>query len=1032
MKKLLLKILFAVGVMIFSAGNAVNAQNAINGASTSAQQTIQPLGFVPDKYRSTVITGLPAGAVVSGLAEPPKAAGDGSFFQIVDLDALQNSELQVNYGQGIIGQQKFFVKAFYDEDVSTIPLDITLDPWVDNGLVRISGFDSGARLLDSQGNEIALTNIGSLLTVELPYNEVDGLMVDVSKSWNNFDLQVKLSSFFEGSPVIKIEYVPIDVAVKLQTYSEERSHYIEPTNDSLLFAQSGSVQFDSNATERDVSIRATNGRYLVVDSNRSENVYASSDRIDSLETFKLIKLQGRNDGYFALQASSGRYLRAYYSNRDHQYGLYANVSFPDYAARFEIIEHDNGEVSFRAIHGDYLGLENGGDSRITARFNSPDDSAKFTLIDRTNTSIPLDIIVNPMIDSGTVRITGFDSGARLLDSQGNEIALTNLGSADLPTISAELPYNEVNGLMVDVSQSTSAFKLQVKLSAYVDSRVAVAFQYAFIDIANFSEAANGERQLLIDGLREEYDVERIANSLIVTKVNRPDEIVRLDMVQVKHIRFHDAIVSSADFSDTIDISEVTDSLGDNLNNVIVIKGVSKGAVINNSVQLAEGVFAVTASDVSNWIDIDYSTVDVEYTENLEITAYTATEEQMAILNGAGRISGYANAEVMAGAGIDATMEFGSDGIRAEVGAYAEARAVVTAGGEIKIDGVVVVSGTVEAESVIITEVEAELAATNTELIVSGSTGAEAKTSTTATVTVTAEFIPGTESSANGTVGTTIYAKVDYTGNLAYGDGQYGFEHEAGAEAGIMVTAEGTSCNSVGGVGGCGTGGVSAGLGVGASAGGVAMYDDGEITFGVSGELALLLGVEFDFTVNIDVNNVADTGKLLGKGIITGADAINSGMITVGEAIGGGFITAGEAIAGGFITAADAIYGGYITVGEAIAKDLIIMDEAIGGGFIATGEAISGGFITVREAIGGGFMTTGEAITEGFITVGEAVDEGFMTPAEAAEGGFITVVDAYGEGTVTQTEAAAAGVSKFGYFVRDNFRKAICRNSLFSC
>ncbi|MCP3665304.1 MAG: hypothetical protein GY696_22870, partial [Gammaproteobacteria bacterium] len=902
MKKLLLKTFCAIGVMIFSAGNAVNAQNAINGASTSAQQTIQPLGFVPDKYRSTVITGLPAGAVVSGLAEPPKAAGDGSFFQIVDLDALQNSELQVNYGQGLIGEQKFFVKAFYEEDVSTIPLDITLDPWVDNGLVRISGFDSGARLLDSQGNEIALTNIDSLLTVELPYNEVDGLMVDVSKSWNNFDLQVKLNSFFEGSPVVKIEDVPIDVAVKLQTYSEERSHYIKPTNDSLLFAQSGSVQFDSNATERDVSIRATNGRYLVVDGSK---VYASSDRIDSLETFKLINLQGRNDGNFALQDSSGKYLSAYSKNqRGFQMGLYADVSFLNYAAQFKIIEHDNGEVSFRAIYGDgyYLGLENGGDSWIRARFNSQDDSAKFTLIDRTNTSTPLDIIVNPKIDNGTVRIAIFDSGARLLDSQGNEITLSDEGSFQLVT----LPYNEVKGLMVDVSQSTSDFTLQVVLNSYLDGRPAGAFQYVFIDSPNFSETANGEKQLLIDGLREEYDVERVSNSLVITKKNRPEKVVRVDMVQVKHIRFSDAIVSSADYYKTIDISQVTDNLIDNPNNIIVIEGVSKGTIINNAIPLGEGAFAIPASDVSNWINIDYSTVHADYSEELTVKAYTVTNEQKAILDGSGRVSGYANAEVMASAGFNTAMEVGPDGLRGEVKAYAEARAVATAGGEVRVDGVGVISGSVEAEAVVYAEVEAKIIVSKNELVTKAAAGTEANVTITADVKVTIDFIPGTESHSTGKVGTTTYAKVEYINEVAYGDGKYGVDSYAEASAGIMVGAEGTSCNSVGGVGGCGTGGVSAGLGVGAGGGGVAMYDNGEITFGASGELALVIGVEFDFTVKIDTNDVADTGKLLGKGVITGVEAVDDFGMDAGVAIRDFGLDVGYALRNRLITGVEAV------------------------------------------------------------------------------------------------------------------------------
>ena len=659
--------------------------------------------------------------------------------------------------------------------------------------------------------------------------------------------------------------------------------------------------------------------------------------------------------------------------------------------------------------------------------------------DQRNTVTPLDIIVNPLLDpNGVVTISGFPEGAALFTRGPNPVDLvTDSGSI-------EIAIKDLKGLMVDVFDLTEGFLVDVVLSTTFDGKPVDASQSVFINVAKFSDAANGDKQLLIDGNRSGYTIERIANSLVVTDKLDSTQVIRVDMVKVKHIRFNDKIVSSRDFVQELDISDfVSAQANDISDSLVVISNVPAGAIVNNAVELGNGAFVIPASEIQdNAVDIDYSLINEEFTAEIAVRAYAGTEAQTEFLKGKGRATGYANAEAFAGLGFESALVVGPDGVSAEARAYAEAGAVATAGGSVVLEGVGSVSAEVSAEAIVKAEVVAQLTATNTEFSQEVGAEVESTASSSASVAIESDIIPGTRTEGEGTVGVTTFAKVGANQEVLFGDGNFGASGEAGAEAGIMATATGYASGSVGGVGGNAEGGVSAGLGVGASAGGTAKFEDGELTIGVSGELALLLGVEFDVELVIDTNEVAETAELIGNGVVTVAEAvedgfidagtaisdfgldageaIGSGLISATDALASGFIDVGSAVGSGFLSGADAVAGGFIDVSSAVGSGLLSGADAVAGGFIDVGSAVGSGLLSGTEAVAGGFIDVGSAIGSGVIDVGTAVSSGFLTGAQAVSGGFIDVGSAIGSGLLSGTEAVAGGLIDVGTAVSSGF------------
>ena len=108
----------------------------------------------------------------------------------------------------------------------------------------------------------------------------------------------------------------------------------------------------------------------------------------------------------------------------------------------------------------------------------------------------------------------------------------------------------------------------------------------------------------------------------------------------------------------------------------------------------------------------------------------------------------------------------------------------------------------------------------------------------------------------GTGTASLYAEVGAEGMVSAGDD--GVAVSGGAYAGIGVGVDGTASVGGGGVTTTVGGGVSEGLIVGAGGSAHGTYQDGVVSFGMSGELAFLIGVQFDFTIEIDIAEFTDS------------------------------------------------------------------------------------------------------------------------------------------------------------------------------
>lgn len=626
--------------------------------------------------------------------------------------------------------------------------------------------------------------------------------------------------------------------------------------------------------------------------------------------------------------------------------------------------------------------------------------------------IPLDIVVNPLLKRN-VRITlsGLPSGVSLIRPDGSEILYTD-GCAVLAK-------EDLTGLSLDINGQYESFQINVTLEGSSDCRGVRAVRTIFVPVSNDMYVANnGDTVIRFDGRRSDFTVKRIGNVLEISSIDDPGMITRVNMIVVDHLRFDDGFVSSRDYTTDIDLSSFLNQPLDP-NTLILVSDLPAGVIPNNSIPVDKGVYAIPVRDIqNNIISLDHSTTCFSVSGGMHISAYVATDAQMEALNGAARISGYANARLYADAGFDAALTVGPDGVRMGARAYIEAGAVATAGGSVTLGNAVTATGTVTAEAYVSAELEAHFQATDEDFTVEAYAGVQANVSLSADGEVRLAAIPGTSAGAGGAVGASAYAYVDGQGGVHYGDGDYGAEGDMNLGAGVSANAAYYAEGQVAGIGMNGGGGVSAGAAVEFGVGGEFGFSDGTLTVGISGEIQLILGVEIDLSFQIDFNEIADTAELIGEGVIDVAEAIGEGFITVAEAIGEGFITGVEAVAQGFITVAEAIGEGFITGVEAVANGLIDVTSAIANGFITGVEAVANGFMDVTtaltngfitgvEAVANGFMDVTTALVDGFISGADAVREGFISIGEAALGGFIDASTAIAEGFVDSVEAFEA-------------------------
>jgi hypothetical protein len=109
---------------------------------------------------------------------------------------------------------------------------------------------------------------------------------------------------------------------------------------------------------------------------------------------------------------------------------------------------------------------------------------------------------------------------------------------------------------------------------------------------------------------------------------------------------------------------------------------------------------------------------------------------------------------------------------------------------------------------------------------------------------------------SGTASEFMYAVAEAKTSI----GDRGVDVALGAEVGVGMGVSGEGSVTLAGITVGAGGGVSSGFQAGFAGGGHATYEDGVVSLGLSGDLALLIGVEFDFNIDIDIGAVIDFGE----------------------------------------------------------------------------------------------------------------------------------------------------------------------------
>lgn len=459
------------------------------------------------------------------------------------------------------------------------------------------------------------------------------------------------------------------------------------------------------------------------------------------------------------------------------------------------------------------------------------------------------------------------------------------------------------------------FTLDVTMNGLIDGQYITASQTRYVPALDIVGTDNRGRVLKVPGRIEDFNVTRIGNNIAVTHITQSIQKFSIKMIDVDYLEFDNGFISTKEYVKYFFVTRVLNQVTDPENTLLIVSNVPESAVVNNAFYLGNGAYGIPVTDIrEQQISLDYMSLGDEISFNLQLSAVTMTQQQSNTLSNQTRISGYQNAEIFARTGANASFIAGSDGISLEARAYVEAGTVATAGGSI--GGL---NGEASAQAGGSSGASVSVLTTDTQSSISAYVGAEVGASTTGTVNVEQPYIPGTEASVEGSVGVTATAYVNARQDVVFdiGNGELAIHGEGGAEFGAFATADGYAFSMIAGVGGGAGGGVSAGPGVSVNGGGYAAYDNGTVSFGASGELALLLGAEFDFDVVIDANAVLDTATFIGRGVITGSEAISGGYIEAAEGIRRGYISAIDAINAGFIEAETAVQEGLISAEQAI-------------------------------------------------------------------------------------------------------------------
>ena len=194
---------------------------------------------VPNDCRTVVVSGLPAGVVISGAAQPPIFGDDGTYFQVVDVDAYKSGQLDLEFSPGFFGKVDLTVTSYSGEidnlqtaesslsfdveadndailfaksgDVNTIPMgetlalnntpiEIIVNPRVENAQIMIANIPDGLDIL-SNGQILTKTNGHVTLTED----QLNGLELNTSLNHSVVNLHIQVTGTDESGNALTAE-----------------------------------------------------------------------------------------------------------------------------------------------------------------------------------------------------------------------------------------------------------------------------------------------------------------------------------------------------------------------------------------------------------------------------------------------------------------------------------------------------------------------------------------------------------------------------------------------------------------------------------------------------------------------------------------------------------------------------------------------------------------------------------------------------------------------------------------------------------
>lgn len=823
--------------------------------SCFAYADLVPIGIdnlsmqIPTDSKALVIYGIPAGTSITGKAEAPKMDDQGNYYQIVDEEAFELGNLALKTEDGFFGDVYLSIHSYSGDNVDTLApteigsLSVYIEPNANDLFFAQSGSIQYNNSSMESGTITLSTTIDSSETQTITFkntyvNPVVIAYITTANGTESVDVRVKdvtstSATLFmeepdnEGHTAEQVTYVVAESG-RFTLPDGTRMEARKTTTDSI---HRGGESFTGKTVEFSQSFSSTPVVLHTLNTYNNNAFRTSVSTSISSTQFKLqqeaaetkpevIKIYGneitigpRSEtiGWIAIESAKSGDINGtnYQTGRsvdsekngvdDIPYSLNFSANFNQDPQLLVDGYSGNGEDGYWARSAGNLSYSGASvyaeEDQVEddERSHSSEGFSFFAIEDdlllKASKKVPLDIIINPLLDDFNVIISSLPTGVVLLDKDGNSIT---------PADNGKYKFNDVADLQLlslDISNLRETADIKIRMKGTTNGVFYSTKKVISLNASPLEIAENGDTFLTFPGIREQYKIERIANSFVVTANNLATNslvevientneflnslpipgafdvdvvdvtgITRVEMTKVDRLVFANGVVSASQYYGMHELDSQTADQLDNLadNELIVFSGLPMDAMLNNSIPLGNGAYALPAKDYQgdkNSIEIDYAnhTLDAEFSVSVEVVEMTKTEEDW--VAGQARISGYANAKVYAERGFDASVSVGPDGVRAEARAYVGAGAVATAGGAVNVEGVLTLSAEVTASRTVSAEIAVYFEVDEDGFMSAVKLEAQTESSVSGKIAVEVEFIPGTSFESGGTATVKAYAYV---------------------------------------------------------------------------------------------------------------------------------------------------------------------------------------------------------------------------------------------------------------------------------